>query len=92
MSRGRLAAVAAGVLAARWLVTGHVTVTMAGAAVSLPALVIAAVALIAVTGALAVLVVYRVRADQAALADWQARQPPFPAARRDVPARTRPLA
>jgi hypothetical protein len=90
MSPGRLAAVMAAVLAARWLVTGHVTMTVAGAPVSVPALAVAALTLITVTAALAALVVYRVRADQAALADWQARQPSFPPGRRAAPARARP--
>jgi hypothetical protein len=58
----------------RWLAVGQVTVTVDGAPVVLPALAVAAVCLTAVAAALVALVVYRIRAERAMLAAWQARK------------------
>lgn len=72
MTRARLAAVTAALLFLRWLAAGHVAVTVAGASVSIPALAVAAVAVVAVAAAVVALLVYRVRAERAMLAAWQA--------------------
>jgi hypothetical protein len=74
MSTTRLIAVIAAVLFLRWLAVGHVALTIAGATVSVPALAVAAVAVLAVTAAAVALVVYRVWAERAMLAAWQARR------------------
>jgi hypothetical protein len=62
------------VLFLRWLAAGQVVVTVAGTPVAVPVIAVAAVAMIAVTGALAALLVYRIRAEQAMMAAWQARK------------------
>jgi uncharacterized membrane protein YccF (DUF307 family) len=74
VSRARLIAVISAVLFLRWLAVGHVALTVAGATVSVPALAVAAVAVLAVAAAAVALVVYRVRAERAMLAAWQARR------------------
>ncbi len=74
MSKTRLIAVISAVLFLRWLAVGHVAVTVAGATVLVPALAVAAVAVLAVAAAAVALVVYRVRAERAMLAAWQARR------------------
>ena len=74
MSKPHLAAVVAIVLVLRWLTAAHLTMTAAGATVSIPALVIVAVTLVAVAGIGAALLVYRTRAERAMLAAWQARK------------------
>jgi hypothetical protein len=80
MSKARLTTLVSALLFLRWLVTGHVTMTVAGAPVAVPALAVAAATAIAVAGAVAALVVYRARAEQAMLADramhaaWQAQK------------------
>jgi len=68
VSTARLAAAAAVALFLRWLAVGHVTMTACGASMCLPALVIVAGCVLAVTATAAALVVYRVRAEQAVLA------------------------
>jgi uncharacterized membrane protein YccF (DUF307 family) len=73
MSKTRLIAVISAVLFLRWLAVGHLTLTVAGATISVPALAVAAVAVLAVAAAAVALVVYRVRAERAMLAAWQAR-------------------
>jgi hypothetical protein len=73
MSKPRLAALVSAVLFLRWLAVGHVALTVAGATVSVPAFAVAAVAVLAVAAAAVALVVYRVRAERAMLAAWQAR-------------------
>ena len=73
MSKPHLIAAVSLALFLRWLAVGHVTMTVAGATISVPALAVVAVTVITVTGAAAALVVYRIRAEQAMLAAWQAR-------------------
>jgi hypothetical protein len=73
MSMTRLIAVLSVVLFLRWLAVGQVTLTVAGATAVVPALAIAAAAVLAMTAAAVALVVYRVRAERAMLAAWQAR-------------------
>jgi hypothetical protein len=72
MSR-RLAAVVLAALFLHWLAVGQVTVTVDGAPIVLPALAVAAACLTAVAALLAALAVYRIRAERAMLAAWQAR-------------------
>lgn len=72
MTRARLTTVVVTLLFLRWLAVGHVALTVAGAAVSIPALAIAAVAVVAVAAAVVALLMYRVRAERAMLAAWQA--------------------
>jgi len=74
MSKAHLTALVSALLVLRWLATGHVAVTVGGATISVPALAVAAVAVIAVAAAGVALVVYRVRAERAMLAAWQARK------------------
>ena len=74
MSKAHLTALVSAVLFLRWLAAGHVTLAVAGATVSVPALAVAAVAVIAVAAAMVGLLVYRVRAERAMLAAWQAPQ------------------
>jgi len=74
MSLTRPAAAVIAVLFARWLATGHLTATVAGATISVPALAVAAACVLAVTGAIAGLLIYRVRAEREMLAAWQARR------------------
>jgi hypothetical protein len=74
MSKTRLIAVISAVLFLRWLAVGHVALTVTGATVIVPALAVAAVAVLAVIVAVVALVVYRVRAERAMLAAWQARR------------------
>ena len=64
MSLPRPAAAVIAVLFARWLATGHLTATFAGATISVPALAVAAACVLAVTGAIAGLLIYRVRAER----------------------------
>jgi hypothetical protein len=73
MSKAHLIAVISAVLFLRWLAVGHVALTVGGATVLVPAFAIAAVAVLAVAAAAVALVVYRVRAERAMLAAWQAR-------------------
>jgi hypothetical protein len=72
LSKPHLAAVVAVVLVLRWLTATHLTVTAAGATVSVPALVVVAAALVAVAALAAALLVYRTRAERAMLAAWRA--------------------
>ncbi len=74
MSKPHLTALVFGLLFLRWLAVGHVAVTFAGATVIVPALAVAAVAALGVTAAVVALIVYRVRAERAMLAAWQARK------------------
>jgi hypothetical protein len=75
MTKTHLAALAAVVLAVRWLAGVHVPVAVAGAIITVPALALAALAVITVTAGLVTLLVWRTRAERAVLAAWQARQP-----------------
>lgn len=74
MSKAHLAALVAALLALHWLAVGHVTLTVAGAIVILPALLVAALAAAAVTAGVVALLVWRTRAERAMLAAWQARK------------------
>ena len=74
MSKAHLTTVASAVLFLRWLATGHVALTVAGATVSVPALAVATVAVITVATAAVALIVHRTRAERAMLAAWQARK------------------
>jgi hypothetical protein len=68
VSKTRLTAAVAVALFLRWLAVGHVSMTIGGASMSVPALVIVAGCVLAVTAAAAALLVYRVRAEQVMLA------------------------
>ena len=70
--KAHAAALAAIVVFLRWLAVGHVTATVGGATFTVPALLIAAVIVIALSGAAVALVVYRIRADRAWRAAWRA--------------------
>jgi hypothetical protein len=73
MNKTHLTALTAVVLAVRWLAGVHVPVAVfGGAIVTVPALALAALALIAVAAGLVALLVWRTRAEQAMLAAWQA--------------------
>jgi hypothetical protein len=61
MTRSRLITAVSLALFLRWLATGHVAFTVAGATVVIPALAIAAACLIALAGVTVAVVVYRVR-------------------------------
>jgi ABC-type uncharacterized transport system YnjBCD permease subunit len=69
----RLAAVLA-VVVVRWLTAAHLTLTVAGASVSVPALVLVAAALVALAALAVALLVYRTRAERAMLAAWQTQK------------------
>jgi hypothetical protein len=60
------------VLVVRSLAGAHVLVPVGGLVVAVPALAIAAVTVTAMAAAVTALVVYRIRADRATLAAWQA--------------------
>ena len=68
----RTVAVIVAVVFLRWLAVGHVSMTVSGVPVTVPALAVAAVAVMAVSGAVVALVVYRLRADRTARAAWRA--------------------
>jgi hypothetical protein len=72
MSKAHLTALVSALVFLRWLVTGHVAVTVGGLTVAVPALALAAVTVAAVTAAAVWLIVYRTRAERAMLAAWQA--------------------
>jgi hypothetical protein len=74
MSKTYFAAAVVVALFLHWLAAGHVTVTLDGAPVVLPALLVAALMLISVSAAAVALVVLRIRAERASLAAWQARK------------------
>jgi len=74
MSKTHLTALVSALLFLRWLATGHVALTVAGATVLVPVLAIVAVTVLAVTAAVVALIVYRTRAERAMLAAWQARK------------------
>jgi hypothetical protein len=74
MSKPYLIAAVCLALVVRWLAVSRVSVTVAGAPVVVPALALAAIAIIAVAGAVVALVVYRIWAEQAMFAAWQARR------------------
>ena len=74
MSKPHLIAVISAVLFLRWLAVGHVALTVAGATIIVPALAVAAVTMLAVAAAAVALVVYRVRAERAMVAAWQAQK------------------
>jgi hypothetical protein len=71
MSKAHLTAVISALMFLRWLATGHVAVTVGGVTAIVPALAVAAAAVVTVTAALAALIVYRTRAERAMLAAWQ---------------------
>jgi hypothetical protein len=73
MSKAHLAALVSALLFLRWLVTGHVAVTVGGLTATVPALAVAAAAVVAVAAAAVAVLVYRTRAERAMLAAWQAR-------------------
>jgi uncharacterized integral membrane protein len=64
MSKPRLIAAVSLALFLRWLAVGRVSLTVAGATVSLPALLIVTAAIIAAAGALVALAVALARADR----------------------------
>lgn len=72
MSKAHLTALASALVFLRWLVTGHVALTVGGLTATVPALAVAAVTVAAVTAAAVWLIVYRTRAERAMLAAWQA--------------------
>jgi hypothetical protein len=72
MSKAHLTAVVSALLFLRWLATGHVALTVGGLTAVVPALAVAAVAVLTLTAAAVWLVVYRTRAERAMLAAWQA--------------------
>jgi len=74
MSKTHLIAAVAVTLFLRWLATGHVALSIAGAVISVPALLVVAVTVVAVTGAAAAVVIYRTRAELAMLAARQAQE------------------
>ena len=65
MSRARLITAISLALFLRWLAVGHVALTVAGASITVPALMVLAVTVITVTGAAAALAVYQIRAAAA---------------------------
>jgi uncharacterized membrane protein YccF (DUF307 family) len=71
MTKAHLTAVISALLFLRWLATGHVAVTVGGFTATVPALAVAAVAVLTVTAAAVGLIVYRTRAERAMLAAWQ---------------------
>jgi hypothetical protein len=72
MSTAHLTAVISALLFLRWLATGRVALTVGGLTATVPALALAAVAVLAVTAAAVWLVVYRTRAERAMVAAWLA--------------------
>ncbi|MBV9444717.1 MAG: hypothetical protein JO345_02295 [Streptosporangiaceae bacterium] len=72
MSKAHLTAVISALVVLRWLATGHVALTVGGLTATVPALAVAAVAVLTLTAATVWLVVYRTRAERAMLAAWQA--------------------
>ena len=74
MSKAHLAAAISALLFLRWLATGHVALTVGGLTATVPALVVAAVAILAVAATAAGLIVYRTRAERAMVAAWQTRK------------------
>ena len=74
MSKAHLTALVSALLFLRWLAAGHVALTAGGLTATVPALVVAAAAVLTVTAAVAALIVYRTRAERAMLAAWQARK------------------
>jgi voltage-gated potassium channel Kch len=58
----------------RWLAVGHVTMTVAGASFTIPALALAAVTAVAVAAVVVALLVWRLRADRAARVPWRAQR------------------
>ena len=74
MSKTHLTALVSALLFLRWLATGHVAVTAGGLTATVPALAVAAVAVLTVTAAAVGLIVYRTRAERAMLATWQTRK------------------
>jgi ABC-type uncharacterized transport system fused permease/ATPase subunit len=74
MSKTHLIAAVAVTLFLRWLATGHVALSIAGAVISVPALLVVAVTVVAVTGAAAAVVIARTRAELAMLAARQAQE------------------
>jgi hypothetical protein len=74
MSKARLTALVSALLFLRWLATGHVALTVGGLTATVPALAVAAVAVVTVAAAAVAVIVYRVRAERAMLAAWQARR------------------
>jgi len=72
MTNAHLTAVIAALLFLRWLATGHVALTVGGLTATVPALAVAAVAVLATAIAAVWLVVYRTRAERAMVAAWRA--------------------
>ena len=74
MSKAHLTALVSALLFLRWLVTGHVAVTVGGLTATVPALAVTAVAAVTMTAAAVAVTVYRTRAERAMLAAWQAQK------------------
>jgi hypothetical protein len=72
MSKAHLTAVISALLLLRWLATGRVTLTVGGLTTTVPALAVAAVAVLTAVAAAVWLAVYRTRAERAMVAAWQA--------------------
>ena len=64
MNRARLITAISLALFLRWLAVGHVALTVAGASITLPALLLVTAAIIAAAGALVALAVALARADR----------------------------
>ena len=67
MSKAHLTALVSALLFLRWLAADHVALTVGGVTATVPALAVAALAVIAVTAAAVALIVYRTRAERAML-------------------------
>jgi len=78
MSKAHLTALVSALLFLRWLATGHVALTVGGLTATIPALAVAAVAVLTVTAAAAGLIVYRTRAERAMHAACQTRKAATP--------------
>ena len=78
MTKTRLAILAAAVLVLRWLATAQVTINLGGFPVAVPVVAFTAVTVAAVAAAAVVLVVWRSRAEQAAVLVWRSRYAPRP--------------
>ena len=74
MSKAHLTALVSALVFLRWLVTGHVALTVGGLTATVPALPVAAVTAATVVTAAVALIVYRTRAERAMLAAWQTRK------------------